>query len=124
MKYKNSFENIRIPLNNRLIRKIRNVIRAKIKKDNISKIDSYELIVLYNYLNRMWKHPNSSRFPYKKHNQLFNKRPRHRYLYVNWYWYATSSNKWVCVYADWSKMNIDMLINWILLKKHNANIPF
>ena len=74
MKYKNTFKCFRIPLNNRLIRKIRNTIRDKIKKDNISKRDNYELIVLYNYLNRMWKHPNSGRFQYKKCNPFLKKK--------------------------------------------------
>ena len=86
LKYKKTFDCIRVPLNHRLVRKMRDTIKARIKKDNLTKNDCYELIVLYKYLNKMWKHPNARRFPMsdkERHNYKFAKKINNRYLFIS-----------------------------------------
>ena len=127
LKYKKTFECIRVPLNHRLVRKMRDTIKTRIKKDNLTKNDCYELIVLYKYLNKMWKHPNARRFTMSgkgRHEYKFAKKINNRYLYISGSWYATSSARGMHIRSDWSKMNIDMLLDWLLIKRTEVLIPF
>ena len=114
MQPKVQFKCIIIPLNHRLIRKLKWLIEWYVK-ECWGCVDKHEnIMIIYKYIKRMWKHKNTKRRSRDWRRTFWNKKPNKRflYLYTNWAFYISNDNYSNYTLKKWD-IKIEDLFKWI-----------